>query len=80
MQRVLNRNLKKYIHKTGHINITFTKPEESNYIIMTNISEPMDPLNMLPLLNTVSEENDFQEICTICQDVLDNGEEQIHRL
>ena len=47
---------------------------------MTNISEPMDPLNMLPLLNTISEENDFQEICTICQDVLDNGEEQIHRL
>ena len=27
--------VKKYIHKTGHINITFTKPEESNYIIMS---------------------------------------------
>ena len=45
--------VKKYIHKTGHINITFTKPEESNYIIMTNrvIKKTENPINTTDLTN-----------------------------
>ena len=41
---------------------------------------PLDTMNVIGLLNTLSEENDDEEICAICQDVLDNGEEQIHIL
>lgn len=48
----------------------------------SNISEhvePIDMFNVIETLNNVSAENDHQEICTICQDILDNGE-QIHFL
>ena len=41
--------------------------------------EPIDMFNVIETLNNVSAENDHQEICTICQDILDNGE-QIHFL
>lgn len=41
---------------------------------------PVDPLNVIDELNNLVEENDYQEICVICQDILDNGEEQIYRL
>ena len=41
---------------------------------------PVDPLNVMDELNNLVQENDYQEICVICQDVLDNGEEQIYRL
>ena len=41
---------------------------------------PVDPLNIMDELNNLVLENDYQEICVICQDVLDNGEEQIYRL
>jgi len=41
--------------------------------------EPVDMFNVIQTLNDVSAENDDQEICVICQDILDNGE-QVHFL
>ena len=41
--------------------------------------EPVDMLNVIQTLNDISAENDDQEICVICQDILDNGE-QVHFL
>lgn len=37
--------------------------------------EPYDFYNVLNNLNNISQENDDQEICCICQDVLNNGEQ-----
>ena len=42
--------------------------------------EPADPLNVIEQINSISEENDFQEICVICQDILDNGESDFYTL
>ena len=42
--------------------------------------EPADPLNVIEQINSMSEQNDFQEICVICQDILDNGETQFFTL
>ena len=42
--------------------------------------EPADPLNVIEQINSISEENDFQEICVICQDILDNGETDFYTL
>lgn len=42
--------------------------------------EPADPLNVIEQINGISEENDFQEICVICQDILDNGETDFYTL
>lgn len=42
--------------------------------------EPADPLNVIEQINAISEENDFQEICVICQDILDNGETDFYTL
>ena len=44
-----------------------------------NYVEPVDMLNAIEMLNNISQENDDQEICVICQDILDNGE-QVHFL
>ena len=41
--------------------------------------DPVDMFNVIQTLNDVSAENDDQEICVICQDILDNGE-QVHFL
>jgi len=41
--------------------------------------EPYDLHNVLETLNDISHANDNQEICCICQDILDNGE-QVYEL
>lgn len=41
--------------------------------------ETYDLNNVLETLNTISQDNNCQEICCICQDILDNGE-QIYEL
>ena len=43
-------------------------------------SEPADPLNVLSQLNELIEQNNDEDICVICQDVLDNGEDHIFYL
>ena len=45
-----------------------------------NLVPPIDPYNVLSALNSLTQQNDDQEICVICQDILDNGQEQIHIL
>ena len=42
--------------------------------------EPVDPLNVIEQINNISQENDFQEIFVICQDILDNGETDFYTL
>lgn len=62
--------------------ITQTIEQEGGDINSNNSNdniEPVDMLNVIQTLNNISEENNDQEICTICQDILDNGE-QVHFL
>ena len=63
--------------------ITETIQEEEDAYNNSNNSndhvDPVDMFNVIQTLNDVSAENDHQEICTICQDILDNGE-QVHFL
>jgi len=64
--------------------ITETIQEEDGYNNSNNSNtnhhvEPIDMFNVIQTLNDVSAENDHQEICTVCQDILDNGE-QVHFL
>lgn len=41
--------------------------------------EPYDLNNVLQSYNSITEENDNQEICCICQDIVDNGQ-QVYEL
>jgi hypothetical protein len=63
--------------------ITETIQEEEGYNFNNSNTnhhvEPIDMFNVIQSLNDVSAENDHQEICTVCQDILDNGE-QVHFL
>ena len=42
--------------------------------------EPADPLDVLSQLNELVQENNDEDICVVCQDILDNGQEQIFYL
>lgn len=54
------------------------EPDIINYNSTNNV-EPVDMYNVIQTLNDISQENDHQDICTVCQDILDNGE-QVHFL
>ena len=41
--------------------------------------DPYDINNILQTYNAVSQQNDYQEICCVCQDIVDNGE-QVYEL
>lgn len=47
---------------------------------MLQYREPADPLNVLSQLNELVQENNDEDICVVCQDILDNGEDQIFYL
>ena len=67
------------INAINTIEDTIQQEDESFNNYNSPHDEPVDMFNVIQNLNTISQENDDQEICTVCQDILDNGE-QVHYL